>query len=59
MIYALISPGENDRFCEVQPAPFAVASPLHWVECADDVTPDTHDYIDGAFVPKPPPIEEP
>lgn len=50
MNYALISPTENDRLCQVEDAPFPVASPLHWVECADDVSPQTHRYVDGAFV---------
>jgi hypothetical protein len=54
MKYALISPSEADRLCQVEVAPFQVASPLHWVECPDDVSPETHDYIDGGFVAKPP-----
>jgi hypothetical protein len=60
MKYALISPDENDRLCQVEEAPFPVAPPLHWVECADDVTPQTHRYVDGAFAlirPPAPPTE--
>lgn len=53
MRHALISPPEGDRLCEVQDAPGNACSPLFWAECPDDVTPETHDYVDGAFVAKP------
>lgn len=59
MKYALISPDENNRICQVEDARFPVASPLHWVECADDVTPQTHRYVDGAFEELPPDEGEP
>jgi hypothetical protein len=59
MKYALISPTEGDRFCQVEDAPFPVAAPLHWVECADDVSPQTHRYVDGAFELIPPLPTEP
>jgi hypothetical protein len=57
MKYALISPQENDRFCQVEDTAFSVAAPLFWIECAGDVTPETHRYVDGAFelIPPPPP----
>lgn len=54
MKYALISPKEGNRFCETSQSAFPVAAPLHWVECADDVTAETHDYVGGEFVAKPP-----
>ena len=59
MKYALISPPEGDRFCQVEDAPFPVAAPLHWVECAADVTPTTHRYVDGAFEALPLPEPSP
>lgn len=55
MKYALISPPENDRLCQVEVNLFPVAAPLFWVECADGVTPQTHRYVDGAFELIPPP----
>jgi hypothetical protein len=57
MKYALISPQENDRLCQVEDVPFPVASPLFWVECGDDVTPQTHRFagIDGIVELPPPP----
>lgn len=54
-MFALISPGEGDRFCEVQEQPFEVTAPLYWMEVSPGVTPDTHDFIGGEFVAKPPP----
>lgn len=54
-MFALISPVEGDRFCEVQEQPFEVTAPLHWVKVPLGVTPDTHDFIGGEFVAKPPP----
>jgi hypothetical protein len=59
MKYALISPGENDRLCQVEADPFCVAPPLHWVECADDVSSSTHRYVEGAFALIPPPPAPP
>lgn len=59
MKYALISPGEGDRLCQVEATQFEVAAPLHWVECADDVTPQTHRFISGAFELLPPPPAPP
>lgn len=35
---ALISPQENNRICAVVDAEFPVASPLYWVDCAENVT---------------------
>ena len=43
---ALISPAENNRICEITSSEFAVAMPLHWVDCADNVTCDW--IYDGA-----------
>lgn len=54
MKYALISPEENDRICQVEDAPFQVAPPLRWMPCADEVTAAWR-YVDGAFAPPPPP----
>lgn len=59
MKYALISPAENWRFCEVSERAFPVAPPLLWVEVQDDVSVVTHDYVDGSFVAKPPPPPPP
>jgi hypothetical protein len=54
MKFALIAPNEAGRLCQVDTTPFPVAWPLFWIECPDDVTADTHDYVDGDFVPRPP-----
>jgi hypothetical protein len=54
MKYALVSPQENDRLCQVEALPFGVAPPLKWIECFDDVTPQTHKYEGGQFVLLPP-----
>jgi hypothetical protein len=54
MKHALIAPQEGNRLCQVEADAFPVAPPLHWVECADDVSAETHDYVDGEFVVKPP-----
>lgn len=37
-MYALIDSRCNSRICETKITTFAVAEPLEWVECADDVT---------------------
>lgn len=59
---ALLEP--NGRIAQIEPVnqepqsegiPFPVAPPLFWVDCAEDVTMQTH-YFDGtSFVLKPPP----
>ena len=49
----------DTRVCQVEPEPFEVAEPLHWVECPNDVTP-LHSYVDGVFVaPEPVPVAPP
>lgn len=37
-MYALISPNENNRICQVEQAEFPVAEPLFWAECPADCT---------------------
>lgn len=67
MSVALISPIEpretGYRVAEVANAPFEVAPPLFWVECADDIVADVYwyDFSNGAFVlvPTPPEPEQP
>ena len=70
MKHALISPNETvisydgmalgQRVAEVSVAPFDVAPPLFWVECAEDVTADAFFYADGAILSTPvPPQPEP
>jgi hypothetical protein len=54
MKHALISPNEGNRLCQVEAATFDVSPPLFWIDCPDDVSADTHDYVDGEFVAKPP-----
>lgn len=65
---ALISPNERvatsdgnvgTRIADVSGAAYPVAEPFYWLDCADDVTRDTH-YFDGsAIVPMPPPPPPP
>jgi hypothetical protein len=43
------------RLCEVRAADFPVAPPLRWIDCADNVTPETHDFDGTNFVLKPAP----
>lgn len=49
----------SDRVAEVAAAEFPVASPLFWVDCADDVVADLwyYDSVDQTIllVPPPPP----
>lgn len=70
MKHALISPNETvysydgtalgQRVAEVADAPFEVAPPLFWIECADDVVADAFFYADGAILPVPvPPVAAP
>lgn len=75
MKYALISPNEiaqtGYRVADTSINPFEVASPLFWVECADEVITDVYWYdpTNGSFkltpilepepfVPQPQPISE-
>lgn len=53
MKHAMIAPQEGDRICQIESEPFPLVSPNFWAECPDDVTPETHDYVDGIFVAKP------
>ena len=50
---ALISPEENNRIAEVAVQSFEVAQPLYWVDCADDVSSETHQVVDGVILLKP------
>ena len=56
---ALISPTEEvpyayqvfaERIAEVMDEEYPVCPPCHWVDCEDDVTPETHCYKDGKIV---------
>lgn len=38
---------QGNRIAEVRAEEFPVASPLFWVDCAEDVTPETHYYDNG------------
>ena len=51
---ALIDPRDN-RFYQAtgDAVPFPFAAPFTWIDCADDVTPETHNYNGSGFVPKP------
>ncbi len=48
-----------DRVAEVRSKDFPVASPLFWVDCPDDATPQTHFYDGAKVVAIPAPIETP
>lgn len=50
---ALIHDAEPDRICEVHPTGFPVAPGLAWIDCADDVTPETHVWDGTAVVLRP------
>lgn len=52
--FALIAP--ENRLAQISDHTFPVSDPLHWVECADDVT-DHHSY-DGTTFTAPPPLVE-
>jgi hypothetical protein len=55
-MYALISPNENNRICQVEQTEFSVAEPLHWVICPSEVTPEWT-YNGTTFeLPAPPPV---
>ena len=41
------------RVAEVEPVPFEVAPPLHWVDCSEDCKADQWYYKDGVCSPKP------
>ena len=62
---ALISPNEpretGYRVAEIEPQTFEVASPLFWVDCADDVVADQfwYDPADQTIKPMPEPEPEP
>lgn len=49
---ALVLDGEN-RVFQVMDKPFEVAPPLKWVDVADDVTADSHEYKAGKVQAKP------
>ena len=52
-MFALISPNENNRICQVDATEFPVADPLFWVECPADCN-TGWTYIDGQFIPPAP-----
>ena len=58
MSYALISPNEGNRICDVEVVEFPVAAPLYWVQIPDGQSVNTTWTFDGsAFhtpVPQPP-----
>ncbi len=54
MKYAMIAPQEGSRICQIENQIFPLVPPNFWAECHDDVSADTHDYVDGEFVAKPP-----
>lgn len=65
---ALISPDESvihydgttvlgQRVAEVHDTGFEVASPLHWVDCADDLVAQNHYYDAGDSTIKPVPVK--
>lgn len=54
MKYAMIAPQEGNRICQIENQIFPLVPPNFWTECPDDVTPESHDYVNGEFVPKPP-----
>ena len=62
MKHALISPNEpvenGYRVAEVADAPFDVASPLFWVECADEVVSDAFYFSLTDRVIKAVPLQE-
>lgn len=49
-MFALISPNENNRICQVTATEFPVAEPLFWAECPADCT-TQWTYVDGQFLP--------
>jgi hypothetical protein len=51
---ALIYADTPPRLCQVADETFPVAAPFMWIECPPDVTPETHDYVGGDFVQRPP-----
>jgi hypothetical protein len=52
-MFALTHP-DHTRVFQVEAQPFEVTPPLAWIECADDVTPQTHKYEGGQFALLPP-----
>ena len=55
---ALIDPRFN-RVVQLRETEFEVAAPLKWVDVADGVTPETHNYVNDAVVAKPAPLGAP
>ena len=62
---ALVSPTEEvpyayqvyaQRIAEVMDEEYPVCLPCHWVDCEDDVTPETHCFKDGNVVIWPQPV---
>lgn len=51
MKHALI---KSSALVQVADAPFDVHPDFFWTDCADDVTPETHEYLNGALVLKVP-----
>lgn len=44
----------NNQILEIVNKPFEVAKPLHFVECGDEVKPQTHEFINEKIVIKQP-----
>jgi len=42
------------RLCQVADQPFPVHPNLEWIDCADDVTPETHIFDGSSFTLIPP-----
>jgi len=64
---ALIEKATN-RLCQIEPInpdpasggiPFPVHDAIVWRDCADDISPQTHDFDGASFVLKPPPPPPP
>jgi len=52
MKYALLLDENSSKLEFVSRLPFGVSPPMIWVECGDDVSVDTHEFVDGKFVLK-------
>lgn len=44
----------TNRLCQVELQDFPVHRDLEWRDCANDVTPETHDFDGSEFITKPP-----
>lgn len=56
-MFALISPNENNRICQVEENTFPVAEPLHWVDLSNVVGNVTTEWTyDGVNFAEPVPV---